>query len=204
MSTNRFLDIEKELAVFDANGTKMKKQGLLSRIKSKYSMQKVIPAVAAAIIGTGWKIIEFLAANAGGDIVVQLIKMEGAIYPDDDKTKYDIGEGWDTKKERIGGRLVKTWWPDTSAIIEMSFKYNGHGVADIDMDLVETEDAPGFGLVVTTKMLPSRNKYPTKNGDQWMSMVEVTLNYRFTKFGFNDRFQIQRFELYGDGTVKRT
>ena len=198
--SNRFLGLEKELTVFDTKSSKKKNKSLLSKIKTQYSMQKVAPAVAAAIIGTGWKIIEFLAGNAGGDIEVQLIKMEGEKFPNDDKATYNKSI-WQTKTHIVKGIIEKPLWPDTSATIEMRFKYNGHGVADVDMNLKETEDAPGFGLVVTTKMLPSRNNYRSKIGNQLMSMIEVTFNYRFTKAGFNDMFLTMRYELYGDGTV---
>ncbi|WP_346882213.1 hypothetical protein [uncultured Algibacter sp.] len=205
MNNNRFLFLEEELKMFSGQHpnalVKKKKQGFISKAKSKYSKQKVAPAVAAAVIGVGWKVIEFIAANSGGDIDAQLSKLEGEKFPNDDKPTYNTGI-WRTKTKRVKGMIENGFGIDTSATIELRYKYNGHGVADIDMDLVASDDPPGFGLVVSTKLLPSRNNYTSNNGGQLMSMVEVTFNYKFSRTIGSDIHQIKRFKLFGDGTIE--
>lgn len=198
--SNRFLFLEKELATFDSDSLKKKKQGSMVKTKSRYSTQKVAPAVAAAIIGTGWKVIEFIAGNSGGDITVQLAKLVGEKFPNDDKATYNTGI-WQTKTKRVKGMIENGFGLDTSATIEMRYKYNGHGVADIDMDLVDSDDPPGFGLDVSTKLLPDRNNYTSNIDGKTMAMVEVTFNYKFSRTIGSDIHQIKRFKLYGDGTI---
>ncbi len=202
MDNNRFLFLEEELKVFSDTGAleQNKKQGLITKAKSKYSTQKVSPQVAAAIVGVGWKIFEFGWAQTEGDISVKLARMEGAKLPSDD-TSYQNRGVWQKKTIRIYEKYGSRIGDEISAKFDLSFKYNGHGVGYIDMDHIESNDAIAFGLNVEAKLMADPNNYNSNNGGQIMSMVEVTFNYRFTHSWENDVIKVKRLKLYGDGTV---
>jgi len=196
---NRFLYLEKELVGFDAKKQK-KKKGFMSKVKSKYSMQKVSPQVAAAIVGVGWKIFEFAWKQAEGDIHVKLARMEGAKLPNDDMSFQNKGT-WQKKTVRIYEKVSNNIGDEISAKFDLSFKYNGHGVGYIDMDHVASNDAVAQGLFVEAKLMADPNTYSSRNGGQDMSMIEVTFNYRFTHTWQSDLIKIKRLKIYGDGTV---
>ncbi|WP_044398250.1 hypothetical protein [Lacinutrix sp. Hel_I_90] len=199
--SNRFLFLEKELTGFDANNTK--KKGFMSKTKSKYSTQKIAPAAAAAVVaavGVGWKIFEFGWAQTEGDIDVKLARMEGSKLPSDDTSFQNKGV-WQKKTIRVYKKFENYATDEISAKFDLSFKYNGYGVGYIDMDHVESNDAIGWGLKVEAKLMADPQNYTSNNGGQSMSMIEVTFNYRFSRSIGSDVIKIQRYKLYGDGTV---
>lgn len=198
--SNRFLFLVDELTKFDAKKVKKKTKMVKSQA---YHTQQTPVAVAGAVIagaGLGWKIFEFAWAQTEGDIKVKLARLEGAKYPSDDEAQYKNKGIWKDKTvrvyEQVENALVKT-----SAEFELRFKYNDYGVGYIDMDHVESDDSPLWGLFVEAKLMVNPNNYTSRNGGQSMAMIEVTFNYRFTRTGRDDIIKLKRYKLYGDGTV---
>lgn len=201
MENNRFLFLEKDLLFFN------KKQDKLVKSKSNYSTQKT-PAVAIAAagaviagVGLGWKIFEFAWAQTEGDIHVKLARLEGAKYPYDDEAKYKDKGIWEKKTIEVYRKVTNKLGDEISAKFDLSFKYNGYGIGYIDMDHKKSNDAVFWGLHVEAKLMVDPNNYISNKGGQKMSMIEITFNYRFDRTIGSDVIKIQRYKLYGDGTV---
>ena len=148
MNNNRFLVLEQELLMFDSKKNKNKRSqtpGKIVKSKSIYSRQQN-PALIIAGAGLGWKVFTWAAAQTEGDITVQLAKLEGAKYPNDDEAQYKNKGIWKTGTKRVYQRVTNKIGDEISAKIDLRFKYNGYGVADIDMDLTNSNDAVGWGL----------------------------------------------------------
>lgn len=197
--SNRFLLLEKELSVFDANNTKKKKKGFMSKIKSKYSMQKAAAAVIAAV-GVGWKIFEFAWAQTAGDIRVKLTRMEGAKLPNDDTSLQNKG-AWQNKEIRVYRKMETVAGDEISAKFDLTYKYNGYGVGYIDIDHIYSNDAIIWGLDVEAKLMKGPD-YTSSNGGHMVSSVELTFNYRFHSNIHNDIIKVSRYKLFGDGRVE--
>ena len=163
MTTNRFLGLETELNVFDANSSKKKPINMV-KSKSAYSRQQNPAAVAGAVIagvGAGWTIFEFAWAQTEGDIRVKLARMEGPKLPSDDSSFQNKGI-WQKKTIRVYEKIENHLTDEISAKFDLSFKYNGYGVGYIDMDHVESNDAVGWGLNVEAKLMADPNNYISK------------------------------------------
>ena len=198
---NRFLFLEEELLVFSDH---KKKPDKFVKGKSKFSTQKTPLAVAGAVIagaGLGWKVFEFAWAQTEGDIRVKLARLEGAKHPSDDEAKYKNKGIWKKKTVKVYRKFTNHIGDEISAKFDLTFKHNGYSVGYVDMDHTKSNDAVGWGLDVQAKMMVDPNNYTSNNGGQSMSMIEVTFNYRFTRSLGSDIIKIQRYKIYGDGTV---
>jgi hypothetical protein len=68
------------------------------------------------------------------------------------------------------------------------------------MQIVGTNDAVGWGLDVSSEIMPHPQVYQIKE-QKALAAVDVTFNYRFFRSIGADSIRIVRFTLYGNGVV---
>jgi hypothetical protein len=175
----------------------------LSKAKSaRFSTQKN-PAVAGAAIaaaGLGWTIFKGIWDNKG-DIEWNLFRMDGAKHPFEQKAKYENIGVWKEQVIKVQSKSENYISDEISATFNLRFKSNGHSVGYVDIDVIDTNDAVGWGLIVEAKIMADPNAYKINNVEP-VAALDVTFNFRYTRSIGSDIIRVMRLKLYGNGEWK--
>lgn len=153
-----------------------------------------------AVGALGYNIVRD-AVLSQGDISFQLSRMEGIKAPNDDRS-YDHRAAYQTQRTEVFAEMTTLGGGDISARFEMEFNYNGHCVANVRMQNINTDDAFGWRLQVSTDTIQDAMVYRI-GSVQPVAAVKVSFRYGFTHPIYQDQIYIEDLVLYGTGAIDR-
>ena len=162
----------------------------------------VIIAGAGLGISTGRDIM-----NNKGDITWDLKALDGSYHPlhstwsKADQKKFGT-KPWKKKTQKIYAGFKTHSTAVISATFELSWQYNGHYVANVDVEPVGNNDLIMWGLHVTGRLIKDQGPYyHSKTGAGPFARIDYSFNYRFSRSIGEDVVMIGRYNLYGDGQI---
>ena len=194
---NRFLEMDKYLKQC------CEKKGRHSNMavqQSNYSFAQnpaLIP-IATTILGTTMTRV----LNNTGDISWELDQLSGLKHPDN-KSSTPGPSAYTSKKILINGPVLTIGFAVTDEIYvkcEIDFDYNGHSLGNVQVAIVSTEDAVGWGLIVKETIMDDANTYVTSSSPVRFAAIKLRIQYNFTSSLRNDSIYIDDIKLYGNGT----
>jgi hypothetical protein len=155
----------------------------------------------AAVVSTIAGAVMERLANNEGDITWELDQLRGYKHPNDVAPS-------PMPPSQDGPVIRLTDWPygeigflvtdRISAGFEINWQHNGKSVGNVMISNVSTNDAIGWGLSVTAKIMDDNIVYPRSNPT--FAALRVRFEYRFTSALTRDRIAIRDVRLFGDGT----
>jgi V8-like Glu-specific endopeptidase len=153
-------------------------------------------AIASVVAGA---VMERLANN-DGDIRWELEQLRGFKHPNDIAPN-PLPPAQDGRVLRLDdwpkinvGFLVTD---EISAGFEINWQYNGKSVGNVMISNIATNDAVGWGLKVTAKIMDDNIVYP--RGNPSFAALRIRFEYRFDHFVKGDKIAIRDIHLFGDG-----
>ncbi|MFZ5797123.1 MAG: hypothetical protein C4563_08540 [Desulfobulbus sp.] len=138
-----------------------------------------------------------------GDISWQLDQLRGFKHPNDvppspmppanDGPVIRLTE-WPWFENHLGDRI--------SAGFEINWQYNGKSVGNVLISNIATNDAVGWGLSVTGRIMDDNIVYPRDNPT--FAALKVRFEYHFSRFVGSDLIAIQDVHLFGNGRYNVT
>lgn len=164
---------------------------------------QAVPAAAVEIATTiAGAAMQRISENTG-DISWQLDQLRGFKHPNDiaPSPMPPANDGpvirltdWPWFENHLGDRI--------SAGFEIIWQYNGKSVGNVLISNIATNDAVGWGLSVTARIMDDNIVYPRDNPT--FAALKVRFEYHFTRFVGSDLIAIQDVHLFGNGRYNIT
>jgi hypothetical protein len=167
--------------------------------KSRKDRSMVAPAVvpiAAAIIGASFTRI----LNNEGDISWELDQMKGLKHVGDDSNTAGSAPYQNKVIPITGPRAWTTVFEDHIGVdTEISFQYNGHSLGNVQVSVVNANDAVVAGLVVKENIMDDANAYTSPPSTERFAAIKLRIHYFFTFSLRSSYIYIDDIVLYGNG-----
>jgi len=158
--------------------------------------------VGVAVAALTYQVLKDAVLSSSSDITYDLEKMEGIRYPDNDAARWGASSGtFRAGAVRVNNKIENRLGDAQSAEFEVQYQFNGHGVGNIRLVPVGTNDAFGWQLKVTSRIVAREDR--EVRGANPQSAMEVSLNYRHSRAILSDVIYDETLIIFGDGRVER-
>ena len=155
-----------------------------------------------AMVGPGGQLIagavvERIAGN-GGDISWTLDQLHGYKHPNDiAPNPMPAAQNGPVVRLEDWPKVSDSYIDDIYAGFEINWQYNGKSIGNVTITNISTNDAVGWGLIVTATVMDDNRVLPPENPTY--AVLPIRFHYRFTHVAAQDQIAVVDVRLFGHG-----
>lgn len=156
----------------------------------------VVPIVSAIAGATMTRIL-----NNEGDISWELEQLQGLKHPGNNPAAAGTATYQDRRFTVTGPRAWTTVFRDNIGVdTEITFQSNGRSLGNVQVSIVNANDAVAASLVVKENITDDANVYTRSPGADQFAAIKLRIHYYFTFTVLSSYIWIDDITLYADGT----
>ena len=171
------------------------------RTRTRAMTAPVVVPIASAIGGAAMTRI----LNNEGDISWELDQLQGLKHADNNPASAGSATYLNKTLTIEGPRAWTTAFKDHIGVdTEISYQHNGRSIGNIQVSIVNANDAVVAGLVVKETIMDDANTYTRPPNTERFAAIKLRIHYFFTFTLRSNYIWIDDITLYADGTYARS